>query len=270
MDRCKRLSALQTTTGHGHFFCESRMHHDNWGDRLHHPLPVPRGEHCHVSQQPSMSKHLDTHLPDRGEGVYGRGPPWPLQPSSGCSRPRRPVFLGINQGRAPYYLPSLSTVVIRGQEHMEFKLWWLLLGWSELPQDRVAELLCGLEMGISRLTLNPEFPRFIPSLPLDEHAGIVQQFEQVPCFRRCQTHHLLVVLVHTIFPCHLPVPYLRLGLRCTESQAHELKGMAHARTGHSAIVWDHLYHSADGVWGSLVLSSRADTGSMQSTIILPS
>jgi hypothetical protein len=67
--------------------------------------------------------------------------------------------------------------------------------------------------------------------PSEEHVGIIQEFEEVRCFRRWETRYLLVVFIGVIFPCQLPVAHLHLHLRCVKPEAQEFAGKRHEDTG---------------------------------------
>ncbi len=67
-------------------------------------------------------------------------------------------------------------------------------------------------------------------LPLEEHVGIIQKFEEVQCFNCRETHLLLVVFIRVICPSHLPIVNFHLHFRCTKPNAQEFKSMRHVTT----------------------------------------
>jgi hypothetical protein len=84
-------------------------------------------------------------------------------------------------------------------------------------------------------------------LPLDEHVGIIQEFEEVRCFSRCETSYLLVVFIGMIFLClcKLPVAHLHLHLRCAKPEAQEFEGKRHA--DNLDLVFILIYHIDRGL-----------------------
>ena len=81
-------------------------------------------------------------------------------------------------------------------------------------------------------------------LPLDEHFGIIQEFEEVRCFSRCETSYLLVVFIGMIFLCQLPVAHLHLHHRCAKPEAQEFEGK---QLVHNLDLFKLIYHIDRGL-----------------------